>query len=451
MDSAAAPVNCGNNDCTRDFVETALLIPLKEAVWKEIEKDEDSVKIYENIERPLIGILAEMELNGFKIDSDMLKEYGKELEKDMNESEARIREMADEPDLNVSSPIQLGKVLFDKMQLDPRAKKNKRGNYTTDEETLSALKDRHPIIKEILYFREVKKLLSTYIEPFPSLADPSDGKVHTTFNQALTATGRLSSSHPNLQNIPVRTELGKEIRRAFIASEPGNVIISADYSQIELRVMAELSGDENMIDAFSHDVDIHTSTAARIFKEDKGDVTPDQRRMAKTANFGIIYGISAFGLSQRLEIPRGEAKRLIDDYFTNFPGIADFIEKMKGIAREQGYVTTIFGRKRYLKDINSRNANVRNFAERNAVNAPIQGSAADIIKLAMINVDRALKKEGLKSKMILQVHDELIFDVPAEEKDIMMTLVKREMENVVKTKVPLIADCNYGKNWLEAH
>jgi DNA polymerase-1 len=335
--------------------------------------------------------------------------------------------------------------------IDPKAKKNKRGNYSTDEETLTELADKHPIVNEILRFRAIKKLLSTYIEPFPSLIDPADGKVHTTFNQALTATGRLSSVKPNLQNIPIRTEMGKEIRRAFIGSSAQHRIVSADYSQIELRIMAALSGDNDMIEAFRNGKDIHTATAAKIFKEDTEDVTSDQRRIAKTANFGIIYGISPFGLSQRLNIPRKEAKELIEEYFLNYPAISEYIERMKVQARENGFVQTIFGRKRYLKDINSRNATVRGFAERNAINAPIQGSAADIIKMAMINVAKALKENNLESKMILQVHDELVFDCPVGEVEKVKAIVREQMENVTRLSVPLTVECNDGENWLQAH
>lgn len=438
-------------DTEKHAAEATLLLPLCKAIRKEFEKDPELLKLYEGIEMPLIRVLSEMELNGFRIDTDMLAKYGNSLKAELDILEDRIRKETGEPDLNISSPIQLGNVLFGKMQLDPKARKNKRGNYSTDEETLSDLKDRHPVIGDILAFREIKKLLSTYIEPFPAMIDPSDGKVHTTFNQALTATGRLSSVRPNLQNIPIRTELGREIRKAFIPSSPDRVIISADYSQIELRVMASVCGDSHMIEAFRHGKDIHTATAARIFKVDESEVTSEQRRMAKTANFGIIYGISAFGLSQRLEISRKEAKELIDGYFLNYPSIVGYLEETKRLAREKGYVETLMGRKRYIKDINSRNAVVRGFAERNAINAPIQGTAADIIKKAMINVNRSLKEAGMETAMILQVHDELVFDAPAHEKEAVMDIVKREMETVFELKVPLVVECNYGHDWLEAH
>lgn len=432
-------------------IETALMLPLYSALAKKFEEDKGVEELYYSIEMPLISVLTQMEVNGFKIDTNMLSAFGEELGKDLALIENKIRELAEQPDLNVSSPMQLGVVLFEKLKIDPKAKKNKRGNYSTDEETLTELADKHPIVNEILRFRAIKKLLSTYIEPFPSLIDPADGKVHTTFNQALTATGRLSSVKPNLQNIPIRTEMGKEIRRAFIGSSAQHRIVSADYSQIELRIMAALSGDNDMIEAFRNGKDIHTATAAKIFKEETEDVTSDQRRIAKTANFGIIYGISPFGLSQRLNIPRKEAKELIEEYFLNYPAISEYIERMKIQARENGFVQTIFGRKRYLKDINSRNATVRGFAERNAINAPIQGSAADIIKMAMINVAKALKENNLESKMILQVHDELVFDCPVGEVEKVKAIVREQMENVTRLSVPLTVECNDGENWLQAH
>lgn len=432
-------------------IETALMLPLYSALAKKFEEDKGVEELYYSIEMPLISVLAQMEVNGFKIDTNMLSAFGEELGKELALIENKIRELAEQPDLNVSSPMQLGVVLFEKLKIDPKAKKNKRGNYSTDEETLTELADKHPIVNEILRFRAIKKLLSTYIEPFPSLIDPADGKVHTTFNQALTATGRLSSVKPNLQNIPIRTEMGKEIRRAFIGSSAQHRIVSADYSQIELRIMAALSGDNDMIEAFRNGKDIHTATAAKIFKEETEDVTSDQRRIAKTANFGIIYGISPFGLSQRLNIPRKEAKELIEEYFLNYPAISEYIDRMKVQARENGFVQTIFGRKRYLKDINSRNATVRGFAERNAINAPIQGSAADIIKMAMINVAKALKENNLESKMILQVHDELVFDCPVGEVEKVKAIVREQMENVTRLSVPLTVECNDGENWLQAH
>lgn len=407
--------------------------------------------LYDEIEEPLMHVLEKMELAGVKVDLAQLGEFAEELRKEMNEREARIREMAEMPELNISSPRQIGELLFDKLKLDPKAKKTARGSYTTDEATLTALSDKHPIIEEILEFRAVKKLLSTYIEPFPMFVNKQTGRVHTTFNQALTATGRLSSSNPNLQNIPIRTERGKEIRKAFVAGSADGLIVSADYSQIELRIMAHLSQDQHLIQAFRNGVDVHAATAEKIFGVPHEEVTADQRRVAKTANFGIMYGISSFGLSQRLGISRSEAKKLIDDYFNAFPAIRSFIDDTIAAARENGYVETIFGRRRYLPDINARNATVRALAERNAVNAPIQGTAADIIKLAMIGVDRKMAEEGLRSKMVLQIHDELLFDTISSEREKLMSIVKEQMEHVTELSVPLTVECNYGKNWLEAH
>lgn len=407
--------------------------------------------LYDEIEEPLMHVLEKMELAGVKVDLAQLGEFAEELRKEMNEREARIREMAEMPELNISSPRQIGELLFDKLKLDPKAKKTARGSYTTDEATLTALSDKHPIIEEILEFRAVKKLLSTYIEPFPMFVNKQTGRVHTTFNQALTATGRLSSSNPNLQNIPIRTERGKEIRKAFVAGSADGLIVSADYSQIELRIMAHLSQDQHLIQAFRNGVDVHAATAEKIFGVPHEEVTADQRRVAKTANFGIMYGISSFGLSQRLGISRSEAKKLIDDYFNAFPAIRSFIDDTIAAARENGYVETIFGRRRYLPDINAKNATVRALAERNAVNAPIQGTAADIIKLAMIGVDRKMAEEGLKSRMVLQIHDELLFDTISSEREKLMSIVKEQMEHVTELSVPLTVECNYGKNWLEAH
>ncbi len=441
------PAEDDGRDAVRDAA-AAVLTGLK--VRKELE-DNSLSHLYSDIEEPLMLVLAKMERDGVKVDLRQLDEFAAGLRKEMNEREARIREMADEPELNISSPKQVGEVLFDKLALDPKAKKTGRGSYPTDEATLMALEDKHPIIDEILEFRAVKKLLSTYIEPFPSFVSPLDGRVHTTFNQALTATGRLSSSNPNLQNIPIRTERGKEIRKAFVAGEPDGVIVSADYSQIELRIMAHISQDQHLIQAFREGRDIHSATAEKIFGISHDEVTPDQRRIAKTANFGIMYGISSFGLAQRLGISRTEAKKLIDDYFAAFPAIRSFIDDTIASARENGYVETLFGRRRYLPDISSRNATVRALAERTAVNAPIQGTAADIIKMAMINVDRKMREAGLKSRMVLQIHDELLFDTVHDEIDTLMSIVKEQMEHVTELSVPLTVECNYGKNWLEAH
>ena len=409
--------------------------------------------LYDTMEEPLLRVLAKMELQGVKLDLAQLRKYASALAMEMNEIQERVREMAGEPDLNIMSPKQIGILLFEKLKLDPKIKPKSgvRYSYPTDEDTLSALSDKHPIINEILEYRGIKKLLSTYIEPFPSYISPSTGKIHTTFNQALTATGRLSSSKPNLQNIPIRTERGKEIRKAFIPSRPDGVIVSADYSQIELRIMAHLSCDSHLINAFRNGQDVHAITAAKIFGITPEEVTSDQRRIAKTANFGIMYGISSFGLSQRLHISRAEAKKIIDDYFANFPAISSYIEDTLASAREFGYVETLFGRRRYLPEINARNATARALAERTAINAPIQGTSADIIKLAMINVDKRITDAGLQSKMVLQIHDELVFDAVKEEVETLQQIVREEMENVIELSVPLTVECNYGNNWLEAH
>ena len=404
--------------------------------------------VYIKIEEPLIRVLAKMEKDGVKMDLDSLRSFAAGLREEVQQREEKIRAMAGNPNLNISSPKQIAALLYDELQLLQRKKK---GNDSTDEETLLSIEDRHPIVREILEFRAAKKLLSTYIEPFPGYISRSDGKIHTCFNQALTATGRLSSSNPNLQNIPIRSERGKEIRKAFVPSREGGVIMSADYSQIELRIMAHLSQDRHLIEAFNSGLDVHKATAAKIFGIDSSEVSAEQRRIAKTANFGIMYGISAFGLSQRLSCSRAEAKQIIDDYFESFPAIRSFIEDTLTAARENGYVETIFGRRRFVPDVNSRNGTVRALAERNAVNAPIQGTSADIIKMAMAGVDRRLSEAGLKSRMVLQIHDELLFDALEEEIDTLKAIVVEEMENVVRLSVPLTVECDYGKNWLEAH
>ena len=388
---------------------------------------------------------------GVKVDLGSLKDFTAHLREEVAAREARIREMVGEPELNVSSPKQIGELLFERLRLSDKPKKNANGTYSTDESTLMDLAEKHPVINEILEYRAARKLLSTYIEPFPGYIDPSDGKVHTTFNQALTATGRLSSSNPNLQNIPIRSERGKEIRKAFVPSTPGGLILSADYSQIELRIMAHLSCDQHLVNAFKEGMDVHAATAAKIFGIPVDQVTAEQRRVAKTANFGIMYGISAFGLAQRLRVGRKEAQKIIEDYFTGFPSIRSFIEDTKAAARETGYVETLFGRRRYLPEINSKNGTLRSLAERNAVNAPIQGTSADIIKMAMIEVDKSLTEAGLKSRMVLQIHDELVFDAVPEEIEELRQIVIDRMENVVKLSVPLTVECNYGENWLEAH
>ena len=453
LEEASAPATTGSlfddvpeEDDSPRLKESAILIPLGEKLREQLPA------FYDRMEEPLAKVLAQMELDGVKVDMDQLRVFADGLRKELAEREARIREMADDPQLNVSSPRQVGEVLFDKLQLDPKAKTTgSKTQYSTDEATLIAIADRHPIVDEILEFRAVKKLLSTYIEPFPGYVSPADGRVHTTFNQALTATGRLSSSNPNLQNIPVRTERGKEIRKAFVPGTPEGVIVSADYSQIELRIMAHLSCDAHLIQAFRDGVDVHAATAAKIFGIPVSEVTREQRSMAKTANFGIMYGISSFGLAQRLHLSRTAAKELIDGYFASFPAIRSFIDDSISFARENGYVETLFGRRRYLPDIEAHNANVRALAERNAVNAPIQGTSADIIKLAMIGVADRLREEGLRSRMVLQIHDELVFDALPEEVPALKALVKDVMENVIKLSVPLTVECSAGANWLEAH
>ena len=432
-------------------LETAVLPPLADALGREIAATEGMQRLYDEIEEPLIHVLGRMELAGVKVDLDSLREYAETLRAKMLAREAEVRKRAGEPTLNVLSPKQIGEVLFEKLRLDPKARKPRSGNWPTDEQTLVRLAGGNPIIDAILDYRGLRKLLSTYIEPFAGYISPVDGRVHTTFNQALTATGRLSSSNPNLQNIPIRTEEGREIRKAFVAGEPGWVMMSADYSQIELRLMAHLCGDAHLVDAFRHGLDVHAATAARIFHVDLHEVTADQRRVAKTANFGIMYGISSFGLAERLRCSRSEAKQIIDDYFASFPSIRGFIDRTIAQARERGYVETLFGRRRYIADINSGNATVRALAERNAVNAPIQGTAADIIKLAMNAVDRRLREGAFRSRMVLQIHDELLLEVPQEEIAPVRDLLVREMENVIKLSVPLTVECNEGRTWLEAH
>ena len=408
-------------------------------------------RLYQDIEAPLIGVLSRMERAGVKVDVDSLQDYARSLREEVLAQERKVREIAGEPALNVASPKQVGEVLFEKLRLDPKAKKPAKGSWPTDEETLLDLADKSPIIDAILAYRGARKLLSTYIEPFPSFISPVDGRVHTTFNQALTATGRLSSSNPNLQNIPIRTDQGREIRKAFVPGDPGSVILSADYSQIELRLMAHMCGDEHMIQAFRDGRDVHAATAAKIFRIPIGEVSADQRRVAKTANFGIMYGISAFGLAQRLRCPRSEAKQIIEDYFASFPSIRQFIDDTVAGARANGYVETLFGRRRYIPDITAHNATLRALAERNAVNAPIQGTAADIIKLAMIGVDRRLRETRSAARMVLQIHDELLLEVPEAEIPAVRALVVEQMEQVISLSVPLTVECNYGKTWLEAH
>ena len=417
--------------------------------WDALKADSSLWNLYQEVELPLSAILREMEQAGVRIDVPMLKQAETQLNEELQTLEQQIYTSASTT-FNINSPKQVGEVLFDQLQLDAKAKKSKNGQYSTSEEVLLALKPKHPVVGMILAYRELKKLISTYISALPTYINPATGKIHTTYNQTVTATGRLSSSNPNLQNLPIRSERGQLIRQAVIPDE-GCLFLSADYSQIELRLMAHFSQDPHLVEAFRSGQDIHAATAAKIFNVPIEDVTKDQRRQAKTANFGIIYGISAFGLAQQLDCSRSEAKALIDGYFAAFPGVIDYIEQQKQLAREQGYAVTLFGRKRYLPDILSHNATVRSFAERNAVNSPIQGTAADIIKMAMVTIHRRLKEEGLKAQMIMQVHDELNFNVPQNEVDKVREIVVNEMQNVVHLTVPLIADCGVGTNWLQAH
>ena len=425
-----------------------ITLQLKNKLEPELKK-QGAEKLFYEIEMPLMPVLAEMEMTGVCLDTDSLSETSKQLTQRMLDIEQRIYELAGEH-FNIASPKQVGDILFDKLKIIDKAKKTKKGQYVTSEEVLQQLRHKHEIVGLILDHRGLKKLLGTYIEALPKLINPRTGHIHTSFNQTITATGRLSSSDPNLQNIPIRGEDGKEIRKAFIP-EPGCLFFSADYSQIELRVMAHLSQDPQMIEVFREGKDLHAATAANIYKKPIEEVTRDERTKSKRANFGIIYGITVFGLAERLDIPRDEAKMLIDGYFDTFPQVHDYMEKSKEVARQQGYVTTLFGRRRYLPDINSANSVVRGFAERNAINAPIQGTAADIIKVAMIHIFQRFKTEGIKSKMILQVHDELNFSVYPDEKEKVEHIVLEEMQNAYQMAVPLVADSGFGENWLEAH
>ncbi len=424
-------------------------LKLKNFFEPELKKEELEPLFYD-IEMPLIYVLAELERTGVMLDTAALKQSSEILTADLQNIEKEIYELAG-MEFNINSARQVGEVLFDRLKIEEKVKKTKTGNYSTSEDILEKLRSKHPIVGKLLDYRGIKKLLSTYIDALPELIDRETGKIHTSFNQTVTATGRLSSTNPNLQNIPIRDELGREIRKAFIADNDDCVFFSADYSQIELRVMAHLSGDKHMIEAFRNGEDIHASTAAKIYNVGINEITSDMRRKAKTANFGIIYGISVFGLAERLNIPRSEAKELIDGYFKTYPDIHNYMEESIRVAKEKGYVETLFKRKRYLPDINSHNAIVRGYAERNAINAPIQGSAADIIKIAMVRIFNRFEAEKLKSKMILQVHDELNFNVYKDELEEVQRIVLEEMEGAVKLQVPLIADCGVGKNWLEAH
>lgn len=452
------PVTGNPSPVTHDTIENRLcqyllnpevaFNPYKEPDFAALKADADLWNLYNEVELPLAEVLREMEAAGVRIDVDKLRQAEATLTVELNELEHKIYELAGET-FNINSPKQVGELLFDKLKLDPKAKKSKTGQYSTSEEILVGIKDRHAIVGMILDYRALSKLITTYIAALPSYI-ASDGKIHTTYNQTVTATGRLSSSNPNLQNLPIRSERGRFIREAVIPDE-GCLFLSADYSQIELRLMAHFSQDEHMLAAFRSGQDIHAATAARIYGVPLDQVTKDQRRNAKTANFGIIYGISAFGLAQQLDCSRTEAKQLIDDYFAAFPRVIQYIESQKELARQRGFAETLFGRKRYLPDIRSNNPTVRSFAERNAVNAPIQGTAADIIKMAMVSIHRRLKAEGLKAQMTMQVHDELNFNVPIAEVDRVREIVVTEMQNAVHLSIPLIAECGVGKNWLEAH
>ena len=405
--------------------------------------------VLDELEVPLISVLADMERAGVCLDSAFLNDYSKTLATEIDTHEKKIYELAG-VQFNIASPKQLGEILFDKLQLDEKAKKTKTGQYKTGEDILLKLADKSDIVKHILEFRQLQKLKSTYVDALPLLVNETTGKIHTTYNQTIAATGRLSSVHPNLQNIPIRTPRGREVRKAFIPSK-GNVLVSADYSQVELRVVAHMSGDDGMIQAFNDGLDIHTATAAKVFDVDLDDVTKEQRYKAKSVNFGLIYGQGAFGLAQNLGISRTEAKEIIDNYFEQFPKIKTYMDDIIAGAQANGYVETLLGRRRYIRDINSGNATVRGFAERNAINAPIQGTAADMIKIAMLEIHEALSKSELKSKMILQVHDELVFDVPKDEEEQLKALVIKKMSHAMPLKVPLLVEAGAGETWLEAH
>ncbi|MDE5621707.1 MAG: DNA polymerase I, partial [Alistipes sp.] len=427
-----------------------ITLQLKQVLWPEIERA-GLQHLYREIEEPMIEVLADIEAAGVRIDTAALAEYAVELNRKLAELESAVRTEAGEPNLNINSTRQLGEVLFGKMRIAEKPKMTKTKQFCTDEEYLQSFAHKHRIVDLILEYRGVKKLLSTYVEALPQLVNRTTGRIHTSFNQAVTATGRLSSTNPNLQNIPVRDQMGRRIRQAFIPTDDDHLLLSADYSQVELRLMAHLSGDESLIAAFANGEDIHAATAARLFGKSLSEVTAEERRRAKTANFGIIYGISAFGLSQRLEIPRKEAREIIEGYFASYPKIKEYMDRVVEKARTEGYVSTIFGRRRYLNDIGSRNAVARGLAERNAVNAPIQGSAADIMKIAMIEVSRRFAAEGIRSRVILQVHDELVVDMLRSEQERVVRIVTEAMEGAAALKVRLGADAGGGGNWLEAH
>ena len=416
-----------------------------------LEQEESLLRLYHDVEEPMIDVLADMEWEGVCINSEALRTYSTTLSQKLSAIESEIREMSGEREININSSRQLGELLFAKMRIADKPKMTKTKQFCTDEEYLQSFAGEHKVVDLILEYRGLKKLLSTYVDSLPLLVNPVTGHIHTSYNQAVTATGRLSSANPNLQNIPVRDEVGRPIREAFVPSDDRHELLSADYSQVELRLMAHLSGDENLCEAFREGKDIHAATAARIYKKPIEEVTSEERRRAKTANFGIIYGISAFGLSQRLRIPRAEAKQLIEGYFDSYPKVKEYMDNVVATAREKGYVETLFGRRRYLADIDSRNANVRALAERNAINAPIQGTAADIMKLAMVGVARRFKTEGIRSRITMQVHDEIVVDLLRSEREQVERIVKEEMEGAAKLSIPLTAECGVGDNWLMAH
>ncbi len=454
-------IGTGSKQLTMDMVpvdkvaeyaaeDADVTLRLMEVLWPMVE-EQGLAELYRTIEEPMIDVLAGIEMTGVKIDVAALDAYGEVLTGELVALEERIRRIAGDQTLNINSARQLGELLFTRLRIDDKPKMTKTRQFRTDEEYLQSLAPRHEIIGLILEYRGIKKLLSTYVEALPQLVNRTTGRIHTSFNQAVTATGRLSSTNPNLQNIPVRDERGRHIRRAFVASDDDHLLLSVDYSQVELRLMAHLSGDPHLIEAFQCGEDIHAATAARLFGIPFAEVTADQRRKAKTANFGIIYGISAFGLSQRLNIPRTEAKSIIDGYFASYPGVKEYMDRVVAKAKEEGYVSTLFGRRRYLNDIASRNAVARGLAERNAINAPIQGSAADIMKIAMIEVDRRLREGKFAARVILQVHDEIVLDVPRDELDAVRTLVVEAMESAAALRVKLVADAGWGANWVEAH
>ena len=441
-----------NVECVKEYAaeDADVTLRLKQVLYPQVEEI-GLQHLYFEVEEPMIAVLADIEMAGVRIDTGALAVYAVELSRKLGELEAAIRTEAGEPNLNINSARQLGEVLFAKMRIAEKPKMTRTKQFCTDEDYLQSFARKHRIVDLILEYRGVKKLLSTYVEALPQLVNRTTGRIHTSFNQAVTATGRLSSTNPNLQNIPVRDDMGRRIRKAFIPSDDDHLLLSADYSQVELRLMAHLSGDESLISAFEHGEDIHTATAAKLFNKPLGEVTPEERRRAKTANFGIIYGISAFGLSQRLEIPRKEAKEIIDGYFASYPKVKEYMDNVVAKAKEEGFVSTIFGRRRYLNDISSHNAVARGLAERNAVNAPIQGSAADIMKIAMIDVHRRFAAEGIRSRVILQVHDELVVDMLRSEQERVTKIVTECMESAAQLKVRLIADAGIGGNWLEAH